>query len=270
MHFNRRRFIQQSALAGAGVALFSNPLQSLASEKKTKVRVGFIGVGARGQGHLSEMLRRKDVDVIAMADPDKYMMGAAREAIKKAGKKAAVEFGNGPHDYKNLLKRDDIDAVIISTPWEWHLPQDVDAMNAGKIVGLEVSGANKLSDCWEFVDTYEKTKVPLMILENVCYRRDIMAMHNMVKKGLFGELLHLQGGYQHDLRGVLFNGGPNKSGVEFGEKAFSEAKWRTQYYVDRNGENYPTHGLGPVAVMIDINRGNLLTKLSSIATNQEG
>lgn len=272
MYFNRRRFIQQSALAGAGAALLSSPLQLFASEKKTMVRIGMIAVGLRGQTHLSEMLKRKDVEVIAMADPDKRMMAAAQNMIKKAGKKAAVEYPNGPYDYRNLLKRDDIDAVIISTPWEWHLPQGVDAMNAGKIVGMEVCGASKLSDCWEFVEASEKSKMPLMVLENVCYRRDIMAVHNMVKKGMFGEILHLQGGYQHDLRGVLFNNGvdPYNEGVEFGEKAFSEAKWRTQHYVDRNGENYPTHGLGPVAVMIDINRGNLLTKLSSIATKSRG
>jgi hypothetical protein len=137
---------------------------------------------------------------------------------------------------------------------------------------MEVAGANKLQDCWDFVNTHEKTKVPLMVLENVCYRRDIMAIHNMVQKGMFGELLHLQGGYQHDLRGVLFNDGvtPYNSGVEFGEKGYSEARWRTQYYIDRNGENYPTHGLGPAGVMIDVNRGNRLTKLSSFATKSRG
>jgi len=152
------------------------------------------------------------------------------------------------------------------------MPQSVDSMKAGKIVGVEVCGAIKLQDCWDFVDTHEKTKVPIMVLENVCYRRDVMAVHNMVKKGMFGELLHLRGGYQHDLRTVLFNGGDtaHNSGVEFGEKAFSEAQWRTQHYVDRNGENYPTHGLGPIATMIDLNRGNRLTTLSSISTKSRG
>lgn len=271
MHYTRRRFIQQAALAG-GAGLFASSLPLFASEKKPMVRVGMIAVGLRGQLHLSEMLKRQDVQVVAMADPDKKMMAEAQKLVKQAGKKAPVEYTNGPNDYKNLLKRDDIDAVIIASPWVWHLPQGVDAMNAGKIVGMEVCGANKLQDCWDFVDTYEKTKIPLMVLENVCYRRDIMAVHNMVKKGMFGEILHLQGGYQHDLRGVLFNDGitPYNSGAEFGEKGFSEAKWRTQYYVDRNGENYPTHGLGPVGTMIDLNRGNVLTKLSSIATKSRG
>ena len=110
------------------------------------------------------------------------------------------------------------------------------------------------------------------MMENVCYRRDIMAVLNMVQKGMFGDILHLQGGYEHDLRGVLFNDGVTayNSGVEFGNKGLSEAKWRTNHYVNRNGELYPTHGLGPVATMIDLNRGNRLTSLSSVSTKAMG
>lgn len=271
-NINRRGFIKDTALAGIGLSMMNSPIHTFAAEKLNKVRVGIIGVGLRGQLHLSEMLKRKDVEVIALADPDAHMMGRAQKMVKQFSAKSPIEFANGPYDYKNLLKRDDIDAVFIATPWEWHVPQGIDAMNAGKIVGMEVAGAIKLHDCWDIVRAYEKTRVPLMCLENVNYRRDIMAVQNMVRKGMFGEMLHLQGGYQHDLRGVLFNDGitPYNSGVEFGEKGFSEAKWRTQHYIDRNGENYPTHGLGPVAVMIDINRGNRLTKLSSVATKSRG
>ncbi|MBO9683270.1 MAG: Gfo/Idh/MocA family oxidoreductase, partial [Flavisolibacter sp.] len=215
---NRRDFIRQTALTGAGIALLNSPLKLFAAEQKSIVKIGMIAVGLRGQLHLEEMLKRSDVEVVAMADPDKRMMGMARELVKKYGKKAPVEYANGDYDYRNLLKRDDIDAVFIASPWEWHAPQGVDAMNAGKIVGMEVSGAIKLQDCWDFVNTYEKTKVPIMPLENVCYRRDIMATLHMVQQGLFGEILHLQGGYQHDLRGVLFNDGitPYDSGVEMG------------------------------------------------------
>ena len=269
---HRRKFIKDSAIAGMALTMLNFSAKSFATEKKNVVRIGMIAVGLRGQLHLSEMLKRNDVEVVAMADPDKKMMGMAREIVKQSGKKALEEYSNGPYDYKNLLKREDIDAVFIATPWEWHVPQGIDAMNAGKIVGMEVCAGIKLQDCWDIVNTYEKTKVPLMILENVCYRRDIMAIYNMVRKEMFGEIIHLQGGYQHDLRGVLFNDGitPQHSGVEFGEKGFSEAKWRTQYYIDRNGENYPTHGLGPVGMMVDINRGNRLTKLSSVATKARG
>ena len=272
LYYDRRKFLKYSASAGAGLALMNTPLKTFATVKQSKVRVGMIAVGLRGQLHLTEMLKRNDVEVIAMADPDKRMMGMARALVKQFGKKTPVEYGNGNYDYKNLLKRDDIDAVFIASPWQWHLLQSMDAMHAGKTVGVEVCGAMKLQDCWDVVNTAEKTGMNIMLLENVCYRRDIMAVLNMVRKEMFGELLHLQGGYQHDLRGVLFNDGitASDSGVEFGDKGFSEAKWRTQHYIDRNCENYPTHGLGPGAVMIDINRGNRLTKLSSIETKTRG
>lgn len=268
----RRQFIQQTSAASLALGASLTSLKSFASASLNKVRIGIIGVGLRGQNHLEMMLNRTDVDVIAMADPSPIMMVAAQQQITKSGKKAAVEYGKGNLDYKNLLKRDDIDAVIIATPWEWHIPQAIDALNAGKIPGVEVCGAIKLQDCWDIVNASEKTKIPVMVLENVCYRRDILAVYNMVRKGLFGELLHLQGGYQHDLRGVKFNDGisPYNSGAEYGEKGFSEAKWRTQHSVNRNGDLYPTHGLGPVAMMIDVNRGNRLTRLSSVATKAKG
>ena len=272
LYYDRRKFLKHSAAAGAGLALMNTPLKAFTTEKQVKVRVGMIAVGLRGQLHLTEMLKRNDVEVVAMADPDKRMMGMARDIVKQYGKKAPVEYSNGNYDYKNLLKREDIDAVFIASPWQWHLPQSMDALHAGKAVAVEVCGAIKLQDCWDVVDTAEKTGMNIMLLENVCYRRDIMAVLNMVRKEMFGELLHLQGGYQHDLRGVLFNDGvsPYDSGVEFGDNGFSEAKWRTQHYINRNCENYPTHGLGPCTVMIDINRGNRLTKLSSIATKTRG
>jgi predicted dehydrogenase len=269
---HRRSFIKNSGLAGLSLGLSINHINAFSPIQKNKVRVGLIGVGLRGQEHVRLMADRDDVEIIAMADPDKQMMADAQQIIAKAGKKAPIEFGNGSYDYKKLLDRKDIDAVIIATPWEWHIPQAIEAMEAGKIPGVEVCGALELKHCWDIVNTSERTHIPAMILENVCYRRDVMAVLNMVRKGMFGELLHLQGGYEHDLRGVKFNDGitPYNSGVEFGEKGFSEAKWRTLHSQHRNGELYPTHGLGPIATMIDINRGNRLTALSSIATKSRG
>lgn len=268
----RRQFIQQTTAASLAFGASLTSLQSFASSTVNKVRIGIIGVGLRGQNHLEMMLNRTDVEVVALADPNPIMMGTAQQEIKKSGKKAAVEYGNGNLDYQHLLMRNDIDAVIIATPWEWHAVQVIDTLKAGKIPGVEVCGAIHLQDCWDMVNASEKANIPVMVLENVCYRRDILAVYNMVRKGLFGEILHLQGGYQHDLRGVKFNDGisPYNSGVEFGAKAFSEAAWRTEHSKNRNGDLYPTHGLGPVAMMIDINRGNRLTRLSSVATKAKG
>lgn len=278
---NRREFLK-TTVAGAGVAMVSSGVPSAAVENTVtggmqaadakKVRLGFIGTGLRGRNHLTLALQRDDVEVIAFADPD--TQNAVPETHKLLAKfnKKAVEYSKGDEDFLRLLQRDDIDAVVISTPWEWHTPQAVAAMKAKKIVGLEVSGALDVQECWDLVNTSESTGIPLFGLENVCYRRDVMAILNMVRQGLFGEILHVQGGYQHDLREVKFNDGKNYygGGIEFGAKGLSEARWRTEHSVKRNGELYPTHGLGPVGVMIDLNRGNRLTALSSIATKARG
>ncbi len=231
-----------------------------------------IGVGMRGQSNLSILAKRDDVEIVAMADPDPRMMKSAQNILTKNKKATAKEFGNGDHDYRNLLKLANVDAVIISTPWEWHKIQGLEAMKAKKIVGMEVGGALTVDECWDYVKVSEQTGIPVFAMENVCYRRDVMAILNMVRKGMFGEIIHGQGGYMHDLRGVLFNDGvtPYNSGAEFGEKGFSEAKWRTDHYVKRNGELYPTHGLGPVAMTMDINRGNRLLRLSSFSSKARG
>jgi hypothetical protein len=268
---HRRTFLQQTGILTFGSIAAPSFATDLIKENP-KVKIGLIGVGFRGQNHLELLLKRDDVEIVALADPEPRMLAMADKIIAKSGRKKTDVYSDGNYDYKNLIKRSDIDAVIIATPWEYHAEQVIDALNAGKIPGVEVCGAIKLADCWDIVNASEKTGLPVMIMENVCYRRDIMAVLNMVRKGMFGELLHVQGGYEHDLRGVKLNDGITAydSGVEFGEKGFSEAKWRTQHSVTRNGELYPTHGLGPVAVMLDINRGNRLTKLSSVATKSIG
>jgi predicted dehydrogenase len=129
-----------------------------------------------------------------------------------------------------------------------------------------------VQECWDLVNVYEETGVPCMFMENVNYRRDIMAILNMVQQGLFGELIHLEGGYQHDLRHVKFNDGqsPYGDGVFFNEQGYSEARWRTDHSVHRNGDLYPTHGIGPVAQMININRGNRFVQLTSTASKARG
>lgn len=271
----RRKFIRDAAAAGLGLSMLHTSAKLFAAEKKAKVRIGLIGVGARGLGHLDLCLRRSDVEVVAIADPDTaYTMPIAREQIRKAygAKKKVAEYTNGPEDFRNLLKRDDVDAVIIATPWEWHTIQAVAAMKAGITPAVEVCGAADIQECWQLVNTSEETGIPLFGMENVCYRRDVMAVLNMARHGLFGELIHLQGGYQHDLREVKFNNGKQYygGGVEFGEKALSEAHWRTNHSVHRNGDLYPTHGLGPVGNLIGMNRGNRLMTLTSMATKSRG
>jgi predicted dehydrogenase len=267
---DRRSFLKTGALVSAALML---PSGVLYSEPRTeRVRLGFIGVGLRGQNHLDLALRRADVDVVAICDVQERMINMSKELVKKAGRTVPQVIMGGPYGYRKLLESKDIDAVIISTPWEWHTQMCLDAMNAGKYVGCEVITGMTVEECWELVHTSERTGVPLMMLENVCYRRDVMAVMNMVRQNVFGELVHLQGGYQHDLREVKFNDGvqPYGGGAEFGEKGFSEAQWRTLHSVNRNGDLYPTHGIGPIAMMTNINRGNRFTELVSYSSKARG
>ncbi len=270
---SRRKFIQNSTVLGAGVALAPRfTYANFDVSKNEKLNVGLIGAGLRGTNHLENLLHRKDINVTAVCDIDPARITIAKDLISKAGGKAPKTFGSNEYDYRNLLGMVDVDAVIIATPWLWHSRMTVDAMKAGKYAGVEVSASNTIEECWDLVNTHEQTGTHMMILENVNYRRDILAVLNMVKQNVFGELVHFRCGYQHDLRGVKFNDGTTKygKGAEFGVKGSSEAKWRTEHSVKRNADVYPTHGLGPIAVMADINRGNRFVSLTSHASKGIG
>jgi hypothetical protein len=264
---NRKEFLK-SGLALSTLTL--NKVSIPAADKK--VRLAFIGVGLRGRSHVKQAIFRKDVEINAICDVDPDAILKTQDILKKDGRKEASVYGKTDSDFLNLLKREDIDGVVISTPWEWHVPMAIASMEAGKYTAIEVSATVTLQESWDLVNTFEKTGSHCMILENVCYRRDVLATLNMVRQGLFGEMLYAHCGYQHDLREVKFNDGKNwyGGGVEFGAKAISEAKWRTQHSIDRNGDLYPTHGLGPVAHWLDINRGNKFEYLSSMATKPRG
>lgn len=269
----RRDFIKKTAIASAGMAFIPQASFASASNFATKkLKLAFIGVGLRGILHVKNALKRKDVEITAICDIDQRRNDLCLKLIKEAGFRKPKVFGKSEYDYKNLLDLKDVDAVIISTPWLWHTKMAVDTMKAGKYTGLEVSAANTMEECWDLVNTYEATGSHLMILENVCYRRDILAVLNMVKQNVFGELVHFRCGYQHDLRFVKLNDGKTAygKGVEFGEKGISESAWRTQHSVLRNGDVYPTHGAGPIAMMCDINRGNRFTSISSNASKAIG
>ena len=270
---SRRQFIKKSIVTGAGISMLPNLSFGMTNDKGVeRLKFALIGVGLRGTNHLNNALLRKDVEITAICDIDPNRISIALDHIKKAGQKKPEVFGKDEYDYRNLLKNGGVDAVIISTPWLWHAKMAVDSMKAGKYTGLEVSAANTLEECWDLVNTHEETGAHLMILENVNYRRDVLAVLNMVKQNVFGELLHFTCGYQHDLRGIKLNDGKTADGkgVEFGEKGISESAWRTQHSLLRNADVYPTHGLGPIATMADVNRGNRFLSLTSHATKALG
>ena len=270
---NRKDFVRTSGLATAGLML-GTVTNVFAKDDRPKVRIGLIGVGARGIGHLDLLMRRDDVDLVAICEVEPRALENAKNYIAKNNKKMPLIFSESNDAWKKMYEiNGGLDAVVIATPWELHTPMILGALKAGiKYVGTEVVLGITLQDHWDVVRAAEKYNAHVMMLENVCYRRDVMAVLNMVRQGLFGELIHLQGGYQHDLREVKFNDGIHTygHGVEFGEKGYSEAHWRTNHSVTRNGDLYPTHGIGPIAHYININRGNRFTSLCSFSSKSRG
>jgi predicted dehydrogenase len=269
---HRKDFLRNTGFAAASLALASSN-KLFAASSDAKVKMGIIGVGQRGLNHLDLLLRRDDVELLAICDIDERTLNSAKEIINKSGKKMPEIFTGDNLAWKKMLEKKQLEGIVIATPWEWHKEMIIGSLESGiKYVGSEVMIGISLEDHWEVVHAAERYNGHVMMLENVCYRRDVMAVLNMVRQGVFGELIHLQGGYQHDLREVKFNNGTDVygNGVEFGEKGYSEAHWRTEHSVHRNGDLYPTHGVGPIANYININRGNRFTSLCSFSSKARG
>ncbi len=276
--FNRRDFLKTAALTGASLAMspslkFAEPkVRFQRSKPGGKVNISFIGVGLRGRSHVANIAKRDDVTITAICDLDPDAIAKTQKILRDHSRKEADVYTGDDFAFMKLLDRDDVDGVVISTPWLWHTRMAVASMKAGKYPGIEVSAANTLEECWDLVNTSEETGVPCMLLENVCFARESMAVLRMIREGVFGELVHATCGYRHDLRHVKFNNGkePYGKGVEFGKKGFSEAKWRTEHSLKRNADVYPTHGIGPVAGWFNINRGNRFFSLTATATKSIG
>ena len=275
---DRKTFMKKSSLAGLAGVLGSgttteaaNALTRGGTDTRTfkkgandHIQLGFIGTGLRGRNHVNNLLDHPKVQCVAICDIDPDAIKRASQIIKTKGQQKPKIYGEHERAYEDMLAKENLDAVVIATNWRWHTPMSLAAMEAGVYVGVEVSGAFSVDECWELVRTHERTGTHLMFLENVNYRRDVMAVRNMVRDNVFGELLHFRGGYQHDLRTVKFNDG--QGGLLYGDGSYGEARWRTEHSLQRNGELYPTHGLGPIATWMDMNRGNRLTSLISHAT----
>ncbi|MEP0765266.1 MAG: Gfo/Idh/MocA family oxidoreductase [Fimbriimonadia bacterium] len=271
----RRDFLRTAVAAGAGVGLVriagagssagveATPpavgpsMIGVPYEGFRTVRVGIIGVGGRGTGLLGDLLAIPDVQVKAICDIVRDKVLNAQRMVVRAGQPIPEGYWASETDYENLCKRDDLDLIYIATPWDWHVPMAVSGMLCGKHVGVEVPAATTVKDCWKLVDTSEKTRKHCVMLENVCYGYSEMMVLNMVRAGLFGELTHGEAAYIHDLRGLLFSGG-------------GEALWRREAHTKRNGNLYPTHGLGPVAQYMGVNRGDKFDVLVSLSSPEKG
>ncbi len=229
-----------------------------AYDKKTEpiktVRVGFIGMGARGPSHLDSAMNCDGVEIIAICDNHIPSAEKGQKMIEKAGRPAAKLYTNGEKDFEKMLAECNLDAVFIATPWHWHVPMAVAAMKAGAHALVEVPAAITIEGCWELVETAEKTGKHCMMMENVNYGQEELMVLNMCRQGLFGELLHGEAAYIHDLR------------WQMKEIDHGTGSWRTLEYAKRNGNLYPTHGLGPVAHYMNINRGDRMDYLSSVSS----
>ncbi|MFC2076302.1 Gfo/Idh/MocA family protein [candidate division KSB1 bacterium] len=220
---------------------------------KAEVRVGFIGVGSRGTHLLRIALDMDGVIIPSICDINKTHLERAQKIVEEKKKIKPSGYSDGPEDFRAMVEQEELDAVIIATPWEWHTTMAVASMEAGVYAATEVPAAMNLSQCRELVATSERTGVPCMMLENVCYFRDVMMVQNMIRRGLFGELIHCEAGYQHDCRYLLFQ--PD-----------GRLRWSTIYNVAFNGNLYPTHPIGPVARWMNINRGDRFTRLVSMSS----
>jgi hypothetical protein len=240
-----------------GAAAQGKSVVGMAFEPRETVRLGVIGCGGRGTGVLRDYLAVEGVQVTAVCDVVKEHALRAQANVERAGQKPPAVYANGEKDFENLLKRDDVDFAYIATPWDWHVPQAVAAMTNGKHAFVEVPAATTIEDCWKMVDTSEKTRRHCIMVENCCYGQTELMVLNMIRDGLFGDLLYGEAAYLHDLRRILF-------------EDRSEGLWRRTPHTKREGNLYPTHGLGPVANYMGVNRGDRFDYLVSMSSPQRG
>ena len=280
---SRRDLLKGAAVAGAGLAASGTFLPAIAEnvsalahpelappapsarttmkgvpfERRDAVRLGIVGTGLRGRSVLTEFLGIEGVKIVAIADvvPDKIAL--ATKMITDAGQPAPATYASGDHGFEELVQRDDVDFVYTATPWEWHVPVMLAALAAGKHCGSECPIGTTLKDLWALVDASEKTRRHCLQLENCNYGETEMLVNRMVHDGIFGEVLHTEAAYFHDLRAILFEMG-------------NEGLWRRAWHTRANANLYPTHGLGPVSWYLDVNAGDRYEYLVSVGGPERG
>jgi hypothetical protein len=231
-----------------------SPVHTLATKPLERVRVAVIGLH-RGMAHVSDCLGIEFAEVVAVCDlRDERAQAAADATMAKRGRRPAVYSGS-EDIWEKMVDRDDIDVVYIATPWVWHVPMALRAMERGKHAFVEVAAAMTVEHCWQLVDTSERQQRHCVMLENCCYGENELFVLNLARQGVFGELTHAECGYIHDLREVLFQLG-------------SEGDWRRDYHRQLDGNLYPTHGLGPVAQYLGVGRGDQFKLLVSMSSKE--
>lgn len=264
MKNNRREFLKIGGVSALTLATHSlqahqnktKPtfnMSGYAAPKLETVRIGFIGVGNRGSGAVTRVNRVEGVETKAICDKREVKVRESAANLEKMGIKADLYFEK-EDSWKQMCERPDIDLVYIATPWHLHTPMAVYAMKQGKHVAIEVPAATTLEECWQLVETSEATRKHCMMLENTCYDFFELLTLNLARQGYFGEIIHTEGAYLHDLRDSLMTDGK-----------YSD-NWRLKQNL-RNGSLYPTHGLGPVSQVLNLNRGDRMDYLVSTSSN---
>ena len=221
--------------------------------KDKKIKLGIVGLGERGYSLIKTIFCCEDADITAVCDIYRDRVDAAADKVREL-------FGNEPEkytDYKELLKSENVDAVFVPSAWESHIEIAIASMKAGKYTAIEVGGAYSVEECWQLVKTYEETKTPFMFMENCCFNKFELLTTALVRAGKLGTIVHCHGAYSHDLRDEITGGNVNRH-------------YRLRNYLNRNCENYPTHALGPIAKILNINRGNRMLSLVSVASKSAG
>jgi predicted dehydrogenase len=244
-----------SAAAAASLAA----AEANAAEKP--VRVGIIGAGGRGTSLLRPLVDLPGVEVPAVCDIDDNAVARAQRITEEAGKGKPAAYARGPEDYRRMLERTDLDGVIIATPWQLHAPMTLAAIDAGKAAAVEVPAAITLDECWALVEAAEKPGASATMLENWVYRREPLAVLNIARAGLLGEVVHCESGYGHDVRAGKF---------DVREANKGDLAWRGEHSVTRNGNLYPTHQFAPTAMLMDINHGARIESLVAMAGPSRG
>ena len=258
----RRDFIRTigSSIAATTAAATVRPVWAAEGNKKPldrELRLGVIGLGGRGRGEMRMVAHQENARVVAIAELIADRIKLIEPIAKQAGWEMPEVYTGSNDAYRKLLARDDLDAVIIATPWECHAPMAVETMNSGKYAAVEVPAALTIEECRQLVETSKSTGVPCMMMENWAFRRDNLAILMMIRQRLFGKIVHGHGSYSHDCMNWFFDPKGNP-------------RWSGEHLKTKNTCQYLTHGVGPMIEWMDINRGDQFDYLTATSSNPLG
>lgn len=264
---SRRDFVRASATLALGSTLFSGPTggyplsgtppEPLRAPPLDRVRIGLVGVGGQGTVHVENLLDIPGAEIRAICDIDEIHASRAADTVAHGGQPAPTLYTRGPRDFERMCAEEELDLVLTATPWEWHVPVLLAALRHGKHAATEVPAAMTLDDCWALVEAAEKYGKHCVMMENCSYDRFELMTLVMVRRGILGELLHGEAAYLHDLRSIKF-------------ATEGEGLWRRAWARTHNGNLYPTHGLGPIANCMGINRGDRFQTIVSMSSPSRG